>query len=485
MKKKVFLPMLAATLLFGMGLVACGNQGNSNGKQQTTSSVPARPKINATAPGDKKSVELEIDGEVQLTADQADVAWKSSDEKVATVDQTGKVKAIASGSATITASKEGYTSGSVSITVRKPAALGTLKMEDADHFAADGWWGTGDDGSTPLYARTSGNASDAQCIAHMDNGDKETLTFASDKAIKAELVVMMASRTAVDDLTAVMDVKFNEAAITPTNKALEGGSSSEFAEVSFGQVDIKAGDNVLLFEFKASAPYMDDVMLYSKEAATITAKPAAAKDAIVITNTELAVTEGETLQLTGAPAGARYVSSDTTKATVDDNGLVSAIAKGSVAITVIKEGMLSARVSITVNEKVVEGSFLTEFEAGEQEGAAITFKDATGGYRVTNAFPQGETLTVPINAPKAGKFTMIFVARIAYSVTFDGNLASAFEIKLNGNAVSTSVTLNGNSWTDYTIADVDLNNGANTLTLKALADNNPVNFDTIKFVPKA
>ena len=319
-------------------------------------------------------------------------------------------------------------------------------MEDADHYAADGWWGTGDDGSTPLYARTSGNASDAQCIAHMDNGDKETLTFASDKAIKAELVVMMASRTAVDDLTAVMDVKFNEAAITPTNKALEGGSSSEFAEVSFGQVDIKAGDNVLLFEFKASAPYMDDVMLYSKEAATIT---------------------------------------DETKATVDENGLVSAVAKGSVAITVIKEGMLSARVSITVNEKVVEGSFLTEFEAGEQEGAAITFKDATGGYRVTNAFPQGETLTVPINAPKAGKFTMIFVARIAYSVTFDGNLASAFEIKLNGNAVSTSVTLNGNSWTEYTIADVDLNNGANTLTLKALADNNPVNFDTIKFVPKA
>ena len=410
--------MLAATLLFGMGLVACGNQGNSNGKQQTTSSVPARPKINATAPGDKKTVELEIDGEVQLTADQADVAWKSSDEKVATVDQTGKVKAIASGSATITASKEGYTSGSVSITVRKPAALGTLKMEDADHYAADGWWGTGDDGSTPLYARTSGNASDAQCIAHMDNGDKETLTFASDKAIKAELVVMMASR-----------------------------------------IDIKAGDNVLLFEFKASAPYMDDVMLYSKEAATITAKPAAAKDAIVITNTELAVTEGETLQLTGAPAGARYVSSDETKATVDENGLVSAVAKGSVAITVIKEGMLSARVSITVNEKVVEGSFLTEFEAGEQEGAAITFKDATGGYRVTNAFPQGETLTVPINAPKAGKFTMIFVARIAYSVTFDGNLASAFEIKLNGNAVSTSVTLNGNSWTEYTIADVDLNNG--------------------------
>ena len=282
-----------------------------------------------------------------------------------------------------------------------------------------------------------------------------------------------------------MDVKFNDAAISLAGKPFEGGDSSNFVEVSLGQQDIKVGDNVLLLEFKASAPYMDDVVLYSKETATIAVKQVPAKETITITNTELSVEEGSTLQLTGAPEGATYISSDETKATVDNTGKVNAIAKGNVNITVTKAGMISARVAVTVTEKVVSGQFNVEFEAGEQADAQITFRDANGGIRVTNAFPQGEVLTVPVNAPAAGKYTMVFVARIAYSVEFDGNLAAAFEIKMNGNAVATTVTMNGNSWADYVIADVDLNNGANTLTLKALADNNPVNFDAMKFIPKA
>ena len=270
MKKKIFLPMIAASLLFGMGLVACNKPANDTSKQPSTS-VPAKPKINVTAAGDKKA--LEIDEEVQLT------------------------KAIAAGSVTITASKEGYQDGKITITVKKPAALATLKMEEADHFAADGWWGTAAEGATPIYARSSGNASDAQCIAHMDNGDKETLTFTSDKAIKAEIAIMMASRTAVEDLGAVMDVKFNDAAISLAGKPFEGGDSSNFVEVSLGQQDIKVGDNVLLLEFKASAPYMDDVVLYSKETATIAVKQAPAKETITITNTELSVEEGSTLHV--------------------------------------------------------------------------------------------------------------------------------------------------------------------------------------------
>ena len=256
MKKKIFLPMIAASLLFGMGLVACNKPANDTSKQPSTSSVPAKPKINVTAAGDKKA--LEIDEEVQLTADQEGVTWKSSDPAVATVEN-GKVKAIASGSVTITASKEGYQDGRITITVNKPAALANLKLEEADHFAADGWWGTAAEGATPIYARSSGNASDGQCIAHMDNGDKETLTFTSDKAVKAEIAIMMASRTAVEDLGAVMDVKFNDAAISLAGKAFEGGDSSNFVEVSLGQQDIKVGDNVLLLEFKASAPYREFV----------------------------------------------------------------------------------------------------------------------------------------------------------------------------------------------------------------------------------
>ena len=486
MKKKIFLPMIAASLLFGMGLVACNKPANDTSKQPSTSSVPAKPKINVTAAGDKKA--LDIDEEVQLSADQQDVAWKSSDPAVATVDNTGKVKAIASGSVTITASKEGYQDGKITITVKKPAALANLKLEEADHFAADGWWGTAAEGATPIYARSSGNASDGQCIAHMDNGDKETLTFTSDKAIKAEIVIMMASRTAVEDLGAVMDVKFNDAAISLAGKPFEGGDSSNFVEVSLGQQDIKVGDNVLLLEFKASAPYMDDVVLYSKETATIAVKQVPAKETITITNTELSVTTGETLQLTGAPAGASYISSDETKATVDANGLVSGVAEGSVNITVTKAGMISARVAVNVVRKAAAGEINVEVETGtpNAETDSVTFRSATGNRNVTDAFPQDAYLTIKVNAASAGNYTMVWVARRSYNQgEFDNKFATAFEIKMNNAAVATETEVNGNSWADYTIADVALNQGENTLVIKALTDVNPINIDSLRFTPKA
>ncbi len=486
MKKKIFLPMIAASLLFGMGLVACNKPANDTSKQPSTS-VPAKPKINVTAAGDKKA--LDIDEEVQLTADQEGVTWKSSDPAVATVEN-GKVKAIASGTVTITASKEGYQDGKISITVKKPAAVANLKLEEADHFAADGWWGTAAEGATPIYARSSGNASDGQCIAHMDNGDKETLTFTSDKAIKAEIAIMMASRTAVEDLGAVMDVKFNDAAISLAGKPFEGGDSSNFVEVSLGQQDIKVGDNVLLLEFKASAPYMDDVVLYSKDTANIAVKQVPAKETIVITNTELKVAIGETLQLTGAPAGVTYASADETKAAVDQNGLVTGVAAGNVNITVSKVGMISARVTVTVEKKAAANEAIVEIETGtcdpaEGEGAA-TFKDATGGYRVTNAFPLDAVITLNFDAPQAGAYKMVWTCRRSYNQgEFDNKFTTAFEIKVNGTAVASEAEVNGNSWADYEVAEVTLKQSQNVVTIKALTEINPINIDTLTFTLKA
>ena len=493
MKKKIFLPMIAATLLFGVGLGACNKPADS--KPSTTSQVPAKPKINVSAAGDKKT--LNIDEEVQLSADQEGVSWKSGDEKIATVDASGKVKAIASGSVTITASKEGYTNGTISITVNKAPALATLKMEDADHFAADGWWGTDTGGYTPVYARSSGNASDAQCIAHMDNGDKETLTFTSDKAVKAELIVMMASRSAVDDLTAVMDVKLNNAAIAPANKAFEGGSSSEFAEVSFGQVDLVAGDNVLLFEFKASAPYMDDVMLYSKETATVAVKAVPAKETITITNTELTVEEGATLQLNGAPEGATYVSSDETKATVSNTGLVTGVAKGSVNITVSKAGMISARVAITVTEKVVAGEIRAEAENGKigdvavaAEGTDILIRSTSTGETCTAQWKAGAELAIKFNAANAGSYKLSLVGRAGgqYGMGDIEDLSAVISLKLNNaNVTVPAIAITGRTFTAYEIGNVNLQAGENTIVVKALGeeDDKAPNIDFFKIVPNA
>lgn len=58
---------------------------------------------------------------VEVTPANTKVTWKSSNDKIATVDQKGNVKAVAAGTATITATPEGGKGVTFTITVNKPA----------------------------------------------------------------------------------------------------------------------------------------------------------------------------------------------------------------------------------------------------------------------------------------------------------------------------------------------------------------------------
>ena len=121
----------AILALLALSIAACTPAASKDeGKSESTpvsqksSSAPKstsqQPKITVTAADGKKT--LEIGETVQLSSDVEGVAWSSSAEAVATVDASGKVTAVAAGSATIKAVKEGYKDGSISITVQKPAA---------------------------------------------------------------------------------------------------------------------------------------------------------------------------------------------------------------------------------------------------------------------------------------------------------------------------------------------------------------------------
>ena len=118
MKMKKGLGALA--ILLALTTVACNGGGQpskpTSSAQQSTSALPA---IKVTAADDKKT--LEVDETVQLTSDVEGVTWESSAAAVATVDDKGLVTAVAAGTAKITAKKDGYKEGSISITVNKPA----------------------------------------------------------------------------------------------------------------------------------------------------------------------------------------------------------------------------------------------------------------------------------------------------------------------------------------------------------------------------
>ncbi len=518
MKKTKFLPL--AALALALGLASCGGgttpntDGSSAAPGTSAASSVTKPKITVSAEGDKKTLVMEET--VQLSAKEGDkaltgVEWKSSAEAVATVDSTGKVTAVAPGTASISASLEGYTKGSITITVTRPAPTATLHFEDADHYAADGWWGTAAEGWSPVYERTDGNASDQKCIAHLDNGDKETLTFTSSAAIKAELVIMMSSSEAVADMSQVMDVKLNTAAISLTGKAFAAtDSNSTFAEFSLGEQNLINGDNVLELSFKASAPYIDDLAIYSKQQATIAVKAPAAKERIEVQLAEgatgLTAYIGEETQITLTKptdtTGVSYTSDKETVATVDDTGKIHGVALGTANITIKKDGMYSARVEVTVDKKVIAGEIRVEAEDYTNEEAPAGFSKFTDrtqgiqnghsgsayitGYNVSSAV----TLNYAFTSPSAQQMTLVIAGASHYQMNEDFVFGTDCTIKLNnqvvtptGDARIVSNPVMGAPTVEVTIGNVNVLQGENTFVLE-FAERAPA-LDCYRFLPVA
>ena len=567
MKKKLLRSLVAFSLLLGFGLTACNNGGGEGGNssQQQSSSAAQQEKITITAEGGKKSlilgetvkltasvegvawesknpevatvdqtglvtsvskgstsisatkegykggsISISVDYEtikvtapadtsmlvgasIQLSADKAGVTWASSDQAVATVDQTGKVTGVSYGKATITASGDKLNAGSVEVSVVRPAPTAVLHMEDADHYSADGMWGTsygstiyGPGEESPVYARSSGNASDGTCIAYMADGDREVLTFTSSDAAKAELVIMMASRSAVSDMSTIMNVKFNSTAIDLAGKAFEGGGDTNtFVEFSLGEVDIIKGENVLDFEFLGSSPYMDDVNIYAEKAITATVVLPAEKDPVVLKQESLRIEEGKTAQIESDMTGLSYKSNGTSIATVNETGLVTGVAAGSTTISVSKDGYKTVKLPVEVVE--AEGVFNVSIAGITGEGIAtkesqnLTAPDNV----IIDTFEVDAVGTLEFNAEKAGTFTMYMKARASggYSATESNDLATCMELKVNGTKVEMSGTVAPSSFATYLLGDVTLAAGKNTIEIKCISAVPGINL--FKFIPKA
>ena len=354
-------------------------------------------------------------------------------------------------------------------------------------------WGTrygstvyGPGEESPVYARTSGNASDGECIAYMDNGDKEILTFTSDKAVKAELVMMMAARSEVADMSTVIEVKFNNAAIDLAGKSFAGGGDTNtFVEFSFGEVNIIAGNNVLQFDFLASSPYFDDLNIYAESPATIAVVPPVEKDPVVVNETSLTIEEGKTASITSSMTGLSYKSNGTSIATVDENGVVTGVKAGETTISVSKDGYKTIKVPVSVTEAA--GVIAVSINTGTSEDDAITFRTSqnlTEPYNyIVDAWPEGAVLTVKVDAAAAGSFAMYIRARASggYSSTTTDDLATCMEVKVNGTAVNASGTVSGSTFTDYLLGVVSLNAGENTVTIKCLTTVPTMNL--LRFIP--
>lgn len=517
MRKKFLLPFLTLSVAAAFALGACGAkpEGKSQGGgSEADSSEVEEVKINITSEGDKKEI---IVGEtLQLHADQEGVTWGTRNTEIVSVSDTGLVTALATGSARITAEKEGFARGSFTLTVNKapekPAKY-TLHMEDADHYSPNDdkwgmnyggqWYGPNADGDSPVE---EGGGSDGTHLGWLQSGCKETLTFTANKAVQVEIGVSMAYNAEMD-LASVMTVTFNGNNIDMTGRKCEGpqeeGSYYEFNTTSFGNVTLNNGQNVLVITMIAQGPNLDDFKIYTEEDIEIAVVKPTVLPKIVVTPTSVTLEIGATQQITTETSGVTYTSSDVAIATVSDTGLITAVAAGSAEILVAKEGMKSAKVAVrvkaaaaqaTVYDLVVGTAVRMEFECGEfycesgnwniDIGGSMTSgpndtgdtpieeqASASGGMSL-GYFNQTSKVTLKFNSPKAGTIALKLGAASAADYELDGQI----EIKVNDDVVAlTGKTVTGGgennyySWVEVDLGSAPVKNGSNQLTLEVLA----------------
>ena len=437
---------VVSALTKGSASIKAVKEGYKDGAISITVDYPS---ITITAVGDKTS--LLVNETVQLTSSEQGVTWTSSDPTVAEVTD-GLVTAKKLGEAKITAAKEFYNSGSLTITVVRPNA--NLKVDltsGADHYSADGWWelpSSGGmmfamqqvDGPTPIAQNQSWGQTDEPSdtfIGGFGGGDKETVSFTSSLASEAEIVLNIGNTSAAV-LSSMMTIKLNNTSIDLTGIELEahegqyGMANLEFADISLGTHTLATPANTLEFEMLADNNlFLNEVSFYAGSSTMALINPQA-KTQIAYTSTVKEVIEGETIQLAVDQEGVEFISVDETIATVDAaSGLVTGVKMGKVNIRARKAGCYSAQVEITVNPKPVAGQIIIEAE----DAPEVTSDWSSGGYMRQSDNSQWGGSAVHSGGAYVSSFSMGGGdVDLTLTLTFQATEAKTMVLSIVGNA---------------------------------------------------
>ena len=282
-----------------------------------------------------KTMELEVGNDGQLAAaltpaNATDVVvWSSSAEGVATVDQTGKVTAVAEGSATITAKVSDTIKDTATITVKAAKVInyGTAEapLTVAQAKAVLDETGTSES-KQPLYVKGIVSQNTAYDNGYSNYGEVWLQSDDGSNAKEFELY-----RVKLD------------ASVTNLPTAQNGLAGYEVVATGFGKIYRDT------YELTTSSNEPKNPLIV---AATAPAPTEATGVSLDVTSKELEA--GEQLQLTAtlSPAGATgtvaWSSSAEGVATVDQTGKVTAVAAGTATITAKVSDSVKATCAITV-----------------------------------------------------------------------------------------------------------------------------------------
>ena len=319
-------------------------------------------------------------------ADEKTVEWSTSSESVATV-VNGVVTAVAEGEATITA-KVGGLSATCAVKVTKSVIAVTSVTLNKSSLSL-----------------TKGQSETLVATVKPDNATDKAVTWSSGDATTASVSqsgLVTALKTGKVTITAKAgeESAFCEVTVTTPVESLsldrnsvtleEGQSTTLVATISPNDADEKTVEWSTSSESVATV-VNGVVTAVAEGEATITAKVGglSASCAVKVTKSVIAVTsvtlnkttlsltknQSETLLATVTPDNATdktvtWTSSDATKASVDQNGLVTALKSGKVIITA-KAGEKSATCEVTITTPVESVSLnMTSLEL--EEGKTFT-----------------------------------------------------------------------------------------------------------------
>ena len=293
----------------------------------------------------------EMDEKVAKAAEKLTIEWTSSDESVATVDETGTVTAVAAGEANVTASvKDADIAASTHIKV-VVTPTGVVAPESIDLV-------TNGENTKDLDAK----------LVPADATDVKLAYESSDESVAT-----------VDETGKVTAVANGECTITTYVTAkTEDAEASELSAVAVEAADSEETDDSVA-TMPEDLAAMDSAFgvvpenLKAETKVTVTTNV----EGITLDKTEGVLTVGNTVTVTATVTpdtatntSVTWTSSDEAIATVDSEGKITAVAPGTATITAVSDSNpdASAAYAVTVQAKKVVTSTSTKTSSKSNSG---------------------------------------------------------------------------------------------------------------------
>ena len=311
------------------------------------------------------------------------VAWSSDNEEVATVDQTGLVTAVGTGTANITAEAGGQ-SASCAVTVNAPlqgiqitGEQSTIKKGTTTQLSVLY------DPEDTTDDKTVTWSSDNEDVATVDQTGLVTAVADGTANIKAAVGALEATYPIT-----VQEVKLESIDIKETTTIHRG--EKETLEVTYNP-DTTTDDRTVTWASSdtkvATVDGNGTVTAVGKGSAIITARVGNHSDSCTVTvdaplkqiipeNESIEVDKNKTASIeytldpedTTSDTTVTFTSSDPAVATVDENGTVTGVAAGKATITLTGADNVTATVTVTVNEIPIDAVVLDKYEAIVEKG---------------------------------------------------------------------------------------------------------------------